>query len=129
MNTKIATFGLSLSLMAGISFSGVLNFNASAQLGRAQRPDSPRVEQVERLQPVPLKPLEKTDPKAQLAPEWLNVTEEVPPMQKGVYSVKTDGTKDRYIVGGSGSNDAQFSATYDYLVVTHSGLPGGRVRT
>ena len=84
MNTKIATFGLSLGLMAGISFSGVLNFNASAQLGRAQRPDTPRAEQVERLQPVPLKPLEKTDPKAQLAPEWLNVVEEVPPAQKGV---------------------------------------------
>jgi dipeptidyl-peptidase 4 len=44
------------------------------------------------------------------------------PMQKGIYSVKIDGTKDRYIVGGNGTNDAEFSATYDYLVVTHSGL-------
>ncbi|MDZ7876437.1 MAG: S9 family peptidase [Saprospiraceae bacterium] len=44
------------------------------------------------------------------------------PMQKGIYAVKIDGAKDRYIVGGKGSNDAEFSATYDYLVVTHSGL-------
>jgi dipeptidyl-peptidase 4 len=44
------------------------------------------------------------------------------PMKKEIYSVKIDGSKDRYIVGGSGSNDAQFSATYDYLVVTHSSL-------
>jgi dipeptidyl-peptidase 4 len=44
------------------------------------------------------------------------------PMQKGIYSVKIDGSKDRYIVGGNGTNDAEFSATYDYLVVTHSGL-------
>jgi dipeptidyl-peptidase 4 len=46
----------------------------------------------------------------------------ITPMKKEIYTVKIDGSKERYIVGGSGSNDAQFSATYDYLVVTHSAL-------
>ncbi len=44
------------------------------------------------------------------------------PMRKGIFAVKIDGSKDRFIVGGNGSSDAEFSATYDYLVVTHSAL-------
>jgi dipeptidyl-peptidase 4 len=43
------------------------------------------------------------------------------PMEQGLYAVKIDGSKDRYMMGG-GSNDAEFSATYDYLVITHSTL-------
>ncbi|NOT62235.1 MAG: trypsin-like serine protease [Acidobacteria bacterium] len=82
MKTKIATLGLSLGLAAGIAFSGAFNFNAGAQ-SIPQRKASPQHEQIERLQPVPLKPMEKNDPKAQLAPEWLNVAEEVAPAQKG----------------------------------------------
>ena len=82
MKTKIATFGVTLGLMAGISFSGVFNFNAGAQRA-PQRNNNPRVEQIERLQPVPLKPLEKNDPKAQLSAEWANVENEIAPPQKG----------------------------------------------
>ncbi len=44
------------------------------------------------------------------------------PMQQGIYAVKMDGLKDRYMMGGSGTNDAEFSSTYDYLVITHSTL-------
>lgn len=43
------------------------------------------------------------------------------PMEQGIYAVKMDGSKDRYMMGG-GSNDAEFSSTYDYLVITHSTL-------
>ena len=83
MKTKIATFGITLGLMAGISFSGVFNFNADAQFAKPQRNNNPNGEQVERLQPVPLKPLEKTDPKAQLAAEWVSVENETAPPQQG----------------------------------------------
>ena len=44
------------------------------------------------------------------------------PMQKGIYALKLDGSNERYLVGGSGTNDGDFSATYDYLVTNHSGL-------
>jgi dipeptidyl-peptidase 4 len=44
------------------------------------------------------------------------------PMQKGIFAVKIDGSKDRYIVGGTGSNDGQFSPTFDLFVLSHSGL-------
>jgi dipeptidyl-peptidase 4 len=42
------------------------------------------------------------------------------PMKKGISAVKIDGTGDNYLVGGSGSNDAEFSANFDYFVLTHS---------
>ena len=89
MKNKIATFGLGLGLAAGIAFSGVIHFNAGAQ-SAPQRRLTPPTEQVERLQPVPLKPYDKNDPKAQLNPEWLNVPDEVAPTQKG-FSI-TDAT-------------------------------------
>lgn len=44
------------------------------------------------------------------------------PMQKGIYALKLDGSNERYLVGGNGTNDGQFSATYDYIVTTHSAL-------
>ena len=44
------------------------------------------------------------------------------PMQKGIYALKLDGSNERYLVGGGGTNDGDFSATYDYLVTNHSGL-------
>ena len=44
------------------------------------------------------------------------------PMKKGIYALKLDGSNERYLVGGSGTNDGDFSATYDYLVTNHSGL-------
>ncbi len=83
MKNKIATFGLGIGLMAGIAFSGVINFNADAQSAPQRRITPQTVQQIDRLQPVPLKPYDKNDPKAQLAPEWLNVVEEVQPAQKG----------------------------------------------
>jgi V8-like Glu-specific endopeptidase len=80
MKTKLASFGLSLGLMAGIAFTNVFNANAQSAPTRngMQRPET-----VQRLERVPLKPLEKTDAKAQLAAEWHQVEEVLPPAQKG----------------------------------------------
>ena len=42
------------------------------------------------------------------------------PMRKGVYAVKIDGSGDRFLSGGRGVNDAEWSSTYDYYVLTNS---------
>lgn len=42
------------------------------------------------------------------------------PMRKGIYAVKVDGSGDRYLSGGRGVNDAEWSRTYDYYVLTNS---------
>jgi glutamyl endopeptidase len=97
MKTKIATIGLTLGLSfgltVGIGFSGLINFNAGAQTVPQRRATPPAEQQIERLQPVPLKPLEKTDPKAQLAPEWLNVIDETQPAQKGAAITEESSTE------------------------------------
>jgi dipeptidyl-peptidase 4 len=42
------------------------------------------------------------------------------PMKKGIYAVKIDGSGDRYLSGGRGVNDAEWSSNYDYFVLTNS---------
>ena len=42
------------------------------------------------------------------------------PMRKGIHAVKIDGSGDRFLSGGRGVNDAEWSATYDYYVLTNS---------
>ena len=94
MKNKIATFGLGLGLAAGVAFSGVINCFIHSGAGAQsipQRRFTPQTEQVERLQPVPLKPYDRNDPKAQLNPEWLNIPEEIQPTQKG-FSITEDAS-------------------------------------
>ena len=42
------------------------------------------------------------------------------PLERQVYSIGLDGKDKQVLAGASGWNDAQFSSTYDYYVVTHS---------
>ncbi len=42
------------------------------------------------------------------------------PLERQVYSIGLDGKGKQVLAGESGWNDAQFSSTYDYYVVTHS---------
>jgi dipeptidyl-peptidase 4 len=42
------------------------------------------------------------------------------PMRKGIYAVKLDGSADRFLSGGRGVNDAEWSGTYDYYVLSNS---------
>jgi dipeptidyl-peptidase-4 len=42
------------------------------------------------------------------------------PMRKGIYALKYDGSGERYLAGGAGVNDASWSTTYDYFVLTNS---------
>ena len=42
------------------------------------------------------------------------------PMRKGIYAVKLDGSADRFLSGGRGVNDADWSSTYDYYVLSNS---------
>ncbi len=44
------------------------------------------------------------------------------PMRKGIYAVKIDGSADRFLSGGRGVNDAEWSSNYDYFVLTNSKL-------
>jgi dipeptidyl-peptidase 4 len=44
----------------------------------------------------------------------------ITPMQKEVYFAKLDGSKDHALGETVGSNDAQFSSTFDYFVLNHS---------
>jgi dipeptidyl-peptidase-4 len=44
------------------------------------------------------------------------------PMERQIYAINLDGTNKKTIIGAKGTNSAQFSNTFDYLVVTHSTL-------
>lgn len=44
----------------------------------------------------------------------------VSPMQREIYSVKTDGSDTRLVTGKPGWNNAQFSSTFDYYVLNHA---------
>jgi dipeptidyl-peptidase-4 len=44
----------------------------------------------------------------------------VSPMQREIYSVKTDGSDTRLVMGKPGWNNAQFSSTFDYYVLNHA---------
>ncbi len=44
------------------------------------------------------------------------------PMERQIYSIKLDGSDKKTLIGTKGTNAAQFSSTFDYLVVTHSTL-------
>ena len=41
-------------------------------------------------------------------------------MRKGIYAIKIDGNGERFLSGGRGVNDAEWSSTYDYYVLTNS---------
>ncbi len=44
------------------------------------------------------------------------------PLERQVYSIGMDGKRKQTLIGQSGWNNAQFSSTFDYFVLTHSNI-------
>ena len=51
------------------------------------------------------------------------------PMQREIYSVQINNLKSKTIAGSDGTNNAQFSSTYDYYILNHSRINHPNVYT